>query len=278
VNTSGGLMPLIRVSSPDKNGRDNGWGNFTRSYDKTADPVFFTAPEEYGIYRFDKWVKTVNSGYEEVYYNIVSVDPVNHTRLTAFYVPYVPELDLPDTVYASWSRTSLDIPVRNLNMSEELVMDWFSVTESEWFSIKEGTDMGEEDGNLSLEFSANEGAQRSGEITVYAFDASNPEKKVVIIQESKETGVPFNSESREHLIIYPVPADQEIRIGLPGNFTGMLCEVMIYDMDGRKLFSREWSQADSREISVDVSGFSPGIFIVKAIFGREVYTGKFAKD
>jgi len=278
VNTSDGLMPLIRCSEPDKNGRYHGWGNFTRTYDKTAAPVLFTAPEEYGIYKFDKWVKTVNANYEEIHYNMVSVNPVDHTRLTAHYRLNVPKMDVPDTLFATWSQTSLDISVHNLNVTENLVMDWFSETSSDWFSIKEGTDMGEEDGTITLQFSSNEGAQRTGTIKVYAFDASNPEKEVIIIQGTKETAIQSKVPDRYTVTIYPVPASEEIRINLPETAMGQECIITIFTIEGRNIYSEEWILGNSLEQSIGLSGFNPGVYILKAIIKEEVYIQKFVKN
>jgi hypothetical protein len=278
VNTSDGLMPLIRCSQPDRNGRYHGWGNFTRSYDKMAASVSFTAPEEYGIYKFDRWVKTVNSGYEEIPYHSVSVNPANHTMLTAHYRLNVPKLDVPDTLYASWSQTSLDVPVQNQNVMEHLAMDWFSETSSEWFSIKEGTDTGKEDGSITLQFSSNEGELRTGTVKVYAFDASNPEKEVVIIQGTKVIGIQPGISAGNSLVIYPVPASQEIRIDLPEHTIGKQCIISIFTMEGRTVYSQEWTPKNSPEHTVGISTLSPGVYILKAIIEGEVYIQKFIKN
>lgn len=278
VNTSDGLMPLIRCSEPDKNGRYHGWGSFTRSYNKTANPVMFKAPEEYGIYKFDKWVMTVGPDLEEIYYNSVEVNPAYHTRLTAHYKLNVPKLDVPDTLYASWSQITLDVRVHNQNVTEHLAMDWFSETSSDWITIKEGTDTGEEDGTITLQFSSNAGAERQGTIRVYAFDASNPEKEVVIIQNSKETGIQPEKTIENILTIYPVPASQEIRVNIPENAIGQKCVITIFDTDGRNIYSEQWIPRNSLEHNISITGFNPGVYILKAIIEEEVYIQKFVKN
>jgi hypothetical protein len=278
VNTSDGLMPLIRCSEPDRNGRYHGWGNFTRSYDKTAGQVIFTVPEEYGIYKFDKWLMTANSQTEEIFYKSVMVNTANPTWITAKYRLNVPELDVPDTLYAMGSQTSLEIPVNNLNVSEHLVMDWFSETTSEWLSIKENTDTGEEDGTITLQFSANEGDQRTGTIWVYAFDASNPEQQVVIIQGSKETAIQSKTPDAHSLLVYPVPASQQIRLDLPEKAIGKPCLISIFTMDGRTVYTQEWMQEHSTDYIIGLSGLPPGTYILKAIIEEEVYIRKFIKN
>jgi hypothetical protein len=278
VSTSDGLMPFIRCSEPDKNGRCHGWGNFTRSYDKTANSIMFTAPQEYGIYTFDKWVKTVNSNYEEINYNSVTVNPANHTRLTAHYKLNVPKLDVPDTLYALASQTSLDLQVHNQNVTGFYVMDWFSVSGDDWISIKEGTDKGEEDGTITLQFSSNAGALRTGTVTVYAFDASNPEQEVVIIQNSKGTDIQSMKPAENTFAIYPVPASEEIRVILPDNAIGQKCLITIFNMDGRSIYSELWIPNNSIKQNISISGFNPGVYILKAIIEEEVYIKKFVKN
>jgi hypothetical protein len=221
----------------------------------------------------------VNSNYEEIHYNSVAVNPVDHTRLTAHYRLNVPLLDVPDTLYATWSQTSLDVPVHNGNFTEHLAMDWFSETGSDWFTIKEGTDTGKEDGTITLELSSNEGDQRTGTLRVYAFDASNPEREVVIMQGSRETGIrrpglPAGSS----LVIYPVPASEEIRIDLPDDAIGKHCHISIFTMDGRKIYSQDWIPEHSTEHNIGLSGFNPGVFVMKAVIGDITYRQKFIKQ
>ena len=220
----------------------------------------------------------MNSSYDEIHDNSVTVNPVNHTRLTAHYMLNVPELDVPDTIYASWSQTSLDIPIYNLNVTENLVMDWFSETSCDWISIKEGTDTGEENGTITLQFPSNQGSKRTGTVTVYAFDASNPEKEVVIIQNSKETDIQAEMTDENNLVIYPVPASQEIRVDLPESAIGQKCIINIFNMDGRNIYSVEWIPRNSLEQNINIEGFNPGVYIMKAIIEDEVYIQKFVKN
>ncbi len=276
VNTSDGLMPLIRSSRADKNGRYHGWGNFTRSYDKVGSAMMFTAPGEYGIYKFDKWVKTGNGSYEEIHSGSVSVNPASYTRITAHYLPDVPELNVPDTLYVDWSQTSLDIPVKNLNVTGHMVMGWFSETTSEWFSISEGTVKGEEDGTITLLFSANEGDLRKGTVSVYAFNASNPEKEVVIIQGSVGTSVEPIPPVELMIAVYPVPAREEIRLSFPDSETGKECLITVLGMDGRNVYTQRIKDI-SKDHIIGLSGIKPGVYILKVVVEDKVYIRRFIK-
>lgn len=276
LNTSDGLMPLIHCSEADKNGRYHGWGNFTRSYDNSSSPVHFTAPQEYGIYKFDKWIKTTNGNYEEISTNSISVNPGNHSRITAQYRKDVPELSVPDTLYAEWSQTSIDIPVNNRNVTQGKVMDWFSETTGSWITIKEGTDTGEENGTITLLFSTNEGDERTEAVTVFAFDASNPEKKVVVIQSSIGTSIEPVIPVENLITIYPVPASEEIRISLPGNATGKNGHITILAADGRSIYSHQVNDI-YQEQYIGLTGIKPGVYILKVIVENKIYIRRFIK-
>ncbi len=269
-------MPPIRSSRADKNGRYHGWGNFTRSYDNSASPVQFTAPPEYGIYKFDKWIKTTNGNYEEISTNSITIVPGNHSRITAQYRKDVPELNVPDTLYVDWAQTSLDIPVKNLNVTGHMVMGWFSETTSEWFSISEGTVKGEEDGTITLLFSANEGDLRKGTVSVYAFNASNPNKKVVIIQGSVGTSVEPVTPVEQMIAVYPVPAREEIRLSLPDTETGKECLITVLSMGGRNVYTQRIKDI-SKDHSIGLSGIKPGVYILKIVVDGKVYIRRFIK-
>ncbi|MEN8157581.1 MAG: BACON domain-containing carbohydrate-binding protein, partial [Bacteroidota bacterium] len=178
VSSSHDLLPLIKCSKPDLNEKTYGWGNFTRSFSRNTGEVTFTAPDEYGIYAFDKWKMTTSSGTEEISYKSVQVNTLDHTWISANFKLNVPDLQVTDTLYATWNQSAIDVDVKNLNVCDHLPMEWFSSSTCDWFSVKAGTGKGVENGKISLNLTSNPGEEREGIITVYAMDADNPEQQV----------------------------------------------------------------------------------------------------
>jgi len=277
VNTSDGLLPLITCSKPDLNGRDYGWGNFTRSFNKNDGIVTFTAPEDYGIYTFDKWLITTNTGTNSVSYPSIGVNTLSHTWISAIYILNVPDLSIPDTLYANWDQGILDIDIKNLNVCDHLPMDWFSTSDANWFSIKEGTDKGLEDGKITLQLTTNSGNQRTGKVTVYAFDASKPEQEVTIIQKSKLTGIGEQKLTETGILIYPNPADKEIWIQLltpPDNDRYIISFITL---DGQILFSDELLHFSSEPYKLSLEQLPPGMYILRVDKGGSSWYRKFSR-
>ncbi len=261
VNSSDGLLPLITVNHPDLNGKTYGWGNFTRSYNKTAGTITFTAPEEYGIYLFDKWKITTLAGTDEIYYNSVNVNPLYHAWISANYKLNVPELEVPDTLYVAWNQSSIDINVKNKNVCD-LPMNWFSKTDCEWFSIKAGTSKGVEDGKISLILTLNNDDERSGVLRVNAYDAVNPLQEVVIIQGENEVGVEKDIYGKG-LKIYPNPAGDEIFVQFTDRMYQKDCSVSILSTDGRTVLSIEIPYISKEFHKISLESLPAGMYIIK---------------
>lgn len=277
VNTSDGLLPLITCSKPDLNGRDYGWGNFTRSFSKNDGLVTFTAPEDYGIYSFEKWLITTSSGTNEVSYPSIGVNAINHTWISAIYKLNVPELSVPDTLYASWNQGSLDIEVKNLNVCDHLPMTWFSTSDGKWFSIKAGTDKGLEDGKITMQLTNNSDKQRIGKITVYAFDASNPEQDVTIIQNGWPEGINEQKNDKSGISIFPNPAYNDLYIKIPATPGANRYVISLITLDGQVLSSEEIFNISSESYQLNVRHLSPGMYILRVTNGGKTWHSKFSK-
>ena len=277
VNSSNGLMPLIQCSKPDMNGRDYGRGNFTLSYNRNAGTIMFTAPATHGIYIFDKWLKTTNSVTEEVRYRSVTINALYHNWLTAVYRLNVPSLDVVDTVYAEWNQDQVDLPVKNANPCDHLAMEWFGVTTEGWMNLKEGSDRGVEEGMLKLELSSNEGPERTGKLIIYAFNAMNPEKEITVIQKERIVGIPSIKGPGPSLKVYPNPADDEIRIELAGQPAARNFVLSIHAPDGRCVYQQACNSLESGTVSIPVGNLFPGMYILKAASGSDIYYTRFTK-
>ncbi|MBN1133264.1 MAG: T9SS type A sorting domain-containing protein [Bacteroidales bacterium] len=276
VSCSDELMPLFNCNKADLNNRTYGWGNFTRSYSRTAGTVKFTAPQEYGIYTFDKWKKSTSTGYEETSNPEVSVDAGNHTWITANYKLNVPFLEVPDTLYALWSQGTIDIPVKNGNIKEHLPMEWFSITECEWFSIKEGTHRGVENGTISLNLTLNTGKMRTGTVTVFAFSAANPEQVVTIIQNKNPTKISERTQD-DGFEIYPNPAENEIFVDLPDRLTGEPLTISVVSMDGRIFHVEEIAYGSTEPLRVSLETVPCGMYILEVKGAGENWYRKFTR-
>jgi hypothetical protein len=277
VNSSRGMMPLIRCSTPDITGKGYGWGNFTRSYSQSTGLVTFIAPETYGIYAFDKWLKTTNSITESISNESVTVNTLYHHWITAVYKLNVPRLDLPDTVYADWNQGILDITVKNSNRVDHLPMTWFSLLDEAWVTIDEGTETGMEEGTIRLIISDNNDNQRTAKMMVYAMDAVNPEKEITIIQKEHFVGINVLKDKDQLLRIYPNPAGQEISIELPGGFYQEKFTINIYTFDGKRVYQQLYPGGSPRILKIPIEGFFPGMYLVKAVQGENICISKFSK-
>jgi hypothetical protein len=278
VNASGGLMPLIRCSNPDINGKDYGFGNFTRSYDQSAGMVTFTAPTTYGIYAFDKWLKTTNSVTETVPYESVMVNALYHNWITAVYKLNVPQLDLPDTVYAEWDQGSMEITVKNSYVVDHTPMEWFSETDESWVSFDAGTQKGVEEGTIRLVIANNTGAERTGEFTVYALDAVNPEKVITIIQKENAAGIRAINELGGVIKVYPNPVSSQLMLELPVDIGSGIGIITLHSLDGKTVRQHHLPLGSTGSYTLHVDDLSPGMYLIKLIQEEKSWLNKFSKE
>lgn len=78
----------------------------------------------------------------------------------------------------------------------------------------------------------------------------------------------------ENLFLYPNPATSEIKIQ---NKEQLIVAIEIYDMVGKKIMYRKVSGKEST-IQIDVSSFSPGMYVVKTKGKTNMLTAKFVKE
>jgi len=278
INASDGLMPLIHCSEPDINAKDYGWGNFTRSYSQSAGMVMFTAPKTYGIYAFDKWLKTTNSVTETIRYESVMVNTLYHNWITAVYKLDVPHLDIPDTVYAEWDQGTLDIQVKNSLVVAHTPMEWFSETDEPWISIDNGTEKGVEEGMVRLLIANNTGDVRMGKITVFALNASNPEKVITVVQRRAFSSIQGLTAGEQKLQVYPNPAGNEIMVELPDGYKLTNGFISIHSLEGRLVYRHEYPAGVSGPLTIPVGELSPGLYLIKARQKDNTCISRFTKN
>lgn len=83
----------------------------------------------------------------------------------------------------------------------------------------------------------------------------------------RESGQP------DRLTLTPNPVSSLLQIELPGALAGTM-EVQVTDLQGRLIRSQTLSHA----ALLDVSGFLPGVYVLKVVAGERVYVGKFVKQ
>jgi hypothetical protein len=156
-------------------------------------------------------------------------------------------------------------------------MDWFSISEEDWFSIKEGTDKGLEDGKITLQLKNNSDKQRIGKITVYAFDAANPEQEVTIVQNGWPAGIPEQRDDKSGISVYPNPANNEIWIQLLVNPDNDYYAISIITLDGQVLFSDELLHNSAEPNKISVGHLPQGMYILKVAGGAGSWYRSFTR-
>ena len=74
--------------------------------------------------------------------------------------------------------------------------------------------------------------------------------------------------------LYPNPAKELLYISR-SDIAGGDPKMVIYDNAGRTVYAAEWSE---KVVSVDLSGFSSGVYVVRIIHNKGVITKKFTKN
>jgi len=79
----------------------------------------------------------------------------------------------------------------------------------------------------------------------------------------------------QKLGVYPNPTNGIFWIDLDKEVGDSMLEV--YCSTGRLLFSRGYSNSNFTTINVDLTGFPNGLYLIKLISGKTIYTGRIAK-
>ncbi len=99
-------------------------------------------------------------------------------------------------------------------------------------------------------------------------------RSLVKLAETKIYTTVSNDKSTRGIFVYPTPADNELNVKLPDNFNANL---IIMDLSGRVLKiinSKKFIDAES--VTIDVSGLSPGVYILYSTDGFENYKKLFS--
>jgi hypothetical protein len=123
----------------------------------------------------------------------------------------------------------------------------------------------------------NSGNQRSGKVTVYAFDASRPEQEVTIIQNSRTSGTHELKLTENKALIYPNPAEKELWIQLLTPPDNDRHTISLLTIDGQILVNIEMVYVSSEPYKISVEQLPPGLYILRVSGGGLNWYAKFNK-
>ncbi len=85
-----------------------------------------------------------------------------------------------------------------------------------------------------------------------------------------------NRKQQSSIIVYPNPAQSELRITIPQNWQGKMISYNVYNLDGNLLKQKTASNAGQTEL-INISDLPVGIYVVKAANGNETSTQRIVK-
>lgn len=181
ITTNEGLLPYIKCSETDINGRSNGNGNLNRSYTRSStQTVTFTAIEQYGNWYFVNWTNRAGDTVSNV--PSLTVNRSTDQFYRANYERRVPILDVHDTIFVSYDGGIYSINVANIG-SGDVEMDWYvDDSISSWVHLT-GTTEGIDSGMFSFICDVNEsGVDRIDSIEIFAPETDVMAKMIYIVQ------------------------------------------------------------------------------------------------
>ena len=174
------LTPYIQISSPDINKRTDGRSPMYRTYNSSKD-VTFTAPEEYGLYRFVNWTNRVSGKVYETPETTISI--TNDAVMVANYIYAGPQLSAsPNPVEVGNEASERNIVV-TAQGTEYGDIDWeVQSNNPEWISIIHSTASGVNNGIITISVAANTTQTiRKGFITIKPIENDGVEPLVVVV-------------------------------------------------------------------------------------------------
>lgn len=132
VRTNGELEPYIEVSESDVNERQDGWGDFSRSYFKNpSSRLSVKAPITYGTWEFENWTDFFGNVVSTE--NEIQVDLAANRMLQANYIQIQPVLFVPkDTIYLNPIGGIEDVAVQNIGSGD---MNWTIESDVSWLGF-----------------------------------------------------------------------------------------------------------------------------------------------
>lgn len=247
ISTNYGLMPYITCSEVDRNGRSNGKGSFHRSYNRSSNPVTFTALEKYGTYHFLNWTDRFGNVITDD--QELTVTKQNDQFYRANYERRIPILSVPDSVYVSPEGGSFTVYVHNIG-SGGIEMDWYvSDSISSWVHLT-GNTQGVDEGHFTFNFDAVKSVYRIDSLEIVAPETEILSKMIYVVQCDNYSNEEILEQSMK---IYPNPTNNCVYIeGDNMEF------IQVYSSIGREVAIKRISNESSAVI--DMSSLENGFY------------------
>lgn len=265
VQTNKGLKPIILCNTADVNGFTHGRGNFTRTY-KPNKNIEFTAPPTYGNYAFVRWLRTdiANNHTDSLYSNKIQINSNLYKWITAEYELAIPQLELPDTIFADYTAQSIQFNIQNARYCDNISMNWMITENCEWLSLT-GEEEGVENGTSTIQLTENTGDRRMSKIEICSPNAIEPFVNIVVIQSSiavgNETDKLVNAKSK--ITLHPNPASNEVTVSIEGSITPQKVSYAINDMQGKIIENKSnVILSGSSQLKIDIGHVNNGIYIL----------------
>ena len=152
-------------------------------------------------------------------------------------------------------------------------LGWDITTSPSWVNITSGTS-GIDDGSVSLDVDANNGADRSGFIIIESNAASSPDT-ITVWQGLSTINVNETVSDQKPFVIYPNPASEELKIGLSGSIDNAV--ITIRDIKGRPVSRVTGNHSGNGTISIDLKALIAGMYVVEVRTSDQNFVEKFIK-
>jgi len=184
------VNPYFILDKADRNGRQDGRGSFFRFYDNSMSKLTVSAPDEYGNFEFDYWLKnTEGKDQDTIWTTDIEITLNKNYQLVSHYARIQPKLAVdPDTINMEFEAGMDTIAINNIGTGE---LEWFTENENDWITIvnnPEGVD------DYDLQFSVTNNysdSARVGKIFIFANNSLNFVDSVMIVQNPSEYLVSF---------------------------------------------------------------------------------------
>lgn len=256
VITNNGMKPYISVSRQDINERQDGWGQFVRSYNRSSNSsIRLRAAEFYGSWKFDKWTTfrdtTALSRNPEF-----SVSLATDRSIKANYILIQPVLKVErDTIRVSGDSVSIDFAIKNIGNGN---MPWYIKHSSNWMSFQKESGENNESIKIILEKNTDTLNQRITQFVVYAPSSIDYRDTITVIQERSSIATDLRDIISEKFNVYPNPASTQIFIKSTPRMIGK--NYRLTDMSGITIMQGRINNANQ---AIRLESLSTGIYLLR---------------
>jgi hypothetical protein len=149
---------------------------------------------------------------------------------------------------------------------------WYISNYSPWITLNKYSGSNSDIVNLMVTENTGSGS-RKGILTVYSYSGSTEIiRTLVIIQQPNIILSSFEPETNAVIKIYPNPVQDKLNISISGSDSHI--SAYIYSISGEIMYTSEF---DKKLISIDMSNFEKGLYLLKLISAKTVKSYKIMK-